>query len=263
MVPRGPRALMTAKKFTDQFLLECLKYFFLFNSHIARYRENFLKFSFSFCTKNVIIFCQKIQISVSVPDNVISKNITLHFISWLFYECAVTFNSHIARYRENFQKFSFSFCTKNIIIFCQKIQISVSVPDNVISQTLHCISVHVYCMTVLLSTSSVVVTTAWVVLSISKMLLYFLYLCLIWHGHVVLCCIFTEAWGYVCYSPIILSIPNPDFPKLYPVLWSRSMDQPFTQRVYPFSVGYGCLTFAQGNPYCRWEPIWMLWQVMQ
>ena len=173
------------------------------------------------------------------------------------------FNSHIARYRDNFIKFSCSFCTKNVIIFCQKIQISVSVPGNVISQTLHCVSVHGYLTSVWSSTSSVVVTTAWVVLSISKTLPYSLNLCLIWHGHVVVHCIFTEAWGYVHHSPIILSIPNPDFPVLYPVLWSHSMDQPFAQWVYPFGMGYGGLAFAQGNPYCQWEPIQMLWWVMQ
>ena len=103
-------------------------------------------------------------------------------------------------------------------------------PGNVISQTLHCVSVHGYLTSVWSSTSSVVVTTAWVVLSISKMLPYSLNLCLIWHGHVVVCCIFMEAWGYVRHSPIILSIPNPDFPVLYPILWSHSMDQPFAQR---------------------------------
>ena len=124
------------------------------------------------------------------------------------------------------------------IIFCQKIQISVSVPGNVILQRLHCISVHGYLMSVWLSISSVVVTMAWVVLSISKMLPYSLYLCLIWHGCVVLCCIFMEAWGYVCHSPIILSIPNPNFPILYPILWSHSMDQPFAQQVYPFGISY-------------------------
>ena len=171
---------------------------------------------------------------------------TLHCVSFHGYfmsvrsstsSVVVTFNSHIARYRENFLKFSFSFCTKNLIIFCQKIQISVSVPGNMISQTLHCVSFHVYCMTVRSSTSSVVVTTAWVVLSISKTLPYSLNLCLIWHGHVVVCCIFMEAWGYVCHSPIILFIPNPDFPVLYPILWSHSMDQPFAQWVYPFRHG--------------------------
>ena len=67
-----------------------------------------------------------------------------------------------------------------------------------------------------------------------------------------------EAWGYVRHSPIILSIPNPYFPILYPILWSHSMDQPFAQCVYPFSVGYGGLAFAQGNPYHWWEPIQML-----
>ena len=118
-------------------------------------------------------------------------------------------------------------------------------------------------MSVQSSTSSVVVTTAWVVLSISKTLPDSLNLCLIWHGHVVVCCIFTEAWGYVCHSPIILSIPNPDFPVLYPVLWSHSMDQPFAQWVYSFGVGYGGLAFAQVNPYHWWEPIRMLWRLMQ
>ena len=41
------------------------------------------------------------------------------------------------------------------------------------------------------------------------------------------------------------------------------MDQPFAQRVYPFGMGYGGLAFAQGNPYRRWEPIWMLRWLMQ
>ena len=96
------------------------------------------------------------------------------------------------------------------ITFCQKIQTSVSVPGNVISQRLHCVSVHGYLTSISCHwwspISFVVVTTAWVVLSISKTLMYSLYLCLIWHGCVVLCCIFMEAFRYVNHSPIILSI---------------------------------------------------------
>ena len=105
------------------------------------------------------------------------------------------------------------------ITFCQKNQTSVSVPGNVISQRLHCVSVHAYLMSISYlwsSISSVVVTTARVVLSISKMLTYSLYLHLICHGHVVLCCIFMEASRYLNHSPIILSIGHPHLPVLYP-----------------------------------------------
>ena len=152
------------------------------------------------------------------------------------------------------------------ITFCQKIQTSVSVPGNVISQRLHCVLVHAYLMSISylwLSISSVVVTMAQVVLSISKMLTYFLYLHLIWHGRVVFCCIFMEALGYLNHSPIILSIGHPHLPVLYPILWCHCMGHPFAQWVNPFCVGYGGFTFAQGEPYHRWESIWMLWQVMQ
>ena len=128
-----------------------------------------------------------------------------------------------------------------------------SVPGNVISQRLHHVSVHAYLMSISYlwsSISSVVVTTAQVVLSISKMLTYSLYLHLICHGHVVLCCIFMEASRYLNHSPIILSIGHPHL-------------HPFAQWVNPFCVSYGGFPFAQGKPYHRWEPIQMPWRVMQ
>ena len=148
------------------------------------------------------------------------------------------------------------------ITFCQKIQTTVSVPGNVISRRLHYVSVHAHLTSIsyrwLSPISSVVVTTAQVVLSISKMLTYSLHLPLIWHGRVLLCCIFTEASGYLNQSPIILSIAHPHLPVLYPILWCHSVHHLFAQWVNPFCVGYGRFTFAQGEPYRRWEPIWML-----
>ena len=35
------------------------------------------------------------------------------------------------------------------------------------------------------------------------------------------------------------------------------------KKVHPFCMGYGGFAFAQGEPYHGWEPIWMLWWVMQ